>query len=520
MREERARLLYEVARRHRRGDSIRSISRALGIARRTVGRMLAELEARRQQGDDALAREQPTRRAPRPSKLDAFTEVIDELLTAHPDLLATRLHEELTARGFDGGYTIVRQHLNKIRPKAAKRPRMMVITAPGKQGQFDWSPYKLADGSPIYLWSCILSSSRFRYMRFCSDMRQPTIFRQLRLSFEHHGGIASEYVTDSMAGVVDRWEGDEPILNLRAVDFAAFYEFEFHIAPRGDGAYKGKVERNFRHIEDSFFNGRTFHTMAEANAALDTWLQRTANGKKNTTTRRKPVDALVDEVPHLRPLPTHRWDDRELAHRIVDAYCYVRFDGNRYLAPKRCVGRWVYVRACDEFVQIIADAATVVARHPRAPRNDGALVPPPNSDSSRPRRRPTAELVAALAQWSDVARAWAEQVTKHKRYAASELGKVLELRANWALKDLMSAVEYAARYHAYDAASVERILQARAKPRTLEDHLAAASRAHIREAMAQAPVNQRGLQDYARLLAGSPSTKDVRSETDDEEPPT
>ena len=74
-------------------------------------------------------------------------------------------------------------------------------------------------------------------------MRQPTIFRQLRLSLEHHGGLAAEYVTDSMAGVVDRWEGDEPILNLRAVDFATFYDIEFHIAPRGDGAYNARRER-------------------------------------------------------------------------------------------------------------------------------------------------------------------------------------------------------------------------------------------------------------------------------------
>ena len=149
LREERARLAYEVARRHRRGDSIRSIARALGIARRTVGRTLAELEARRERGDDAHEREQPRKGAPRPSKLDRFADAIDELLTAYPNLNASRLHEELTDRGFDGGYTIVRQDLNKIRPKSALRPRKMVVTAPGKQGQFDWSPYKLADGTPI-----------------------------------------------------------------------------------------------------------------------------------------------------------------------------------------------------------------------------------------------------------------------------------------------------------------------------------------------------------------------------------
>ncbi len=55
MRDERARLVYEAARRHRRGDSTRSIARALGIARKTVQRMLDDIDKRRDEGDDALA---------------------------------------------------------------------------------------------------------------------------------------------------------------------------------------------------------------------------------------------------------------------------------------------------------------------------------------------------------------------------------------------------------------------------------------------------------------------------------
>ena len=73
MRDERARLFYEAARRHRRGDSTRSIARALGIARKTVQRMLDDIDKRRDEGDDALARELPARRAPRTARLPAPT---------------------------------------------------------------------------------------------------------------------------------------------------------------------------------------------------------------------------------------------------------------------------------------------------------------------------------------------------------------------------------------------------------------------------------------------------------------
>jgi len=517
MREERARLVYEAARRHRRGDSIRSIARALGIARKTVRRMLDEVQQRRDQGDDALARELPSKRAPRASKLDPFTDDIAELIGKYPDIRAKRLHEELTERGFCGGYTIVRVHLKTLRPKSPKKPRKLVRTGPGKQGQFDWSPYKLEDGTPIYLFSCVLSFSRFRYARFCTDMRQATVFRELRRAFEHFGGVADQYVTDSMPGIVDRWELEEPVLNLRAVDFAVFYDFGLHIAPRGDGAYKGKIERIFRHVDESFFNARTFHTLEEANTTMRWWLDNRCNGVKHGTTGRKPIDALADEAPLLTPLPAHRYDDRELAHRIVDAYCYVAFDGNHYLAPTHLVGKWIYIRASDELVEIVADAATVVARHARAMRNAGAWVPPPEQDSARPRRRPIDELMASLASWGAAPSAFASKLREHRRCPGLELSRILELRADWAVVDIIAAIEHAAWYQNWRAEAVKRILVARYTPRTPEDHLADAARNRIRGTMAQSPVKQRALKRYARLLAGPVSNLDAPCETDDDQ---
>ncbi len=63
------RLVYEVVRRRARGESIRSIARALRFDRRTMRRMLREVDRRRREGDDALARASAPRRTPRPSKL-------------------------------------------------------------------------------------------------------------------------------------------------------------------------------------------------------------------------------------------------------------------------------------------------------------------------------------------------------------------------------------------------------------------------------------------------------------------
>jgi transposase len=309
-------------------------------------------------------------RAPRAKKVDAFVGEIEELLREFPDLRATRLHEELVARGFEGGYTIVREHLNAIRPEPAKRAAKLVTTGPGVQGQFDWSPYRLVDGTPIYALSCVLSYSRRLYMRFTLDMRQPTLFRELRRAFEHHGGVASQYVTDSMPGVVDGWELNEPVLNVRAVGFWAHYGFSYHIAPPRNGAYKGKVERRFRYLDESFFNGRKFRTLEEANQVLAWWLE-------NHPNRRVSPERLAEEQAALEGLPAHPYDDREVAHCIIDPYGYVHFDGNLYLASKKRVGVWACVRAGESEVEVLSAMADHLSRHPRAPRGAGLRVPPP-----------------------------------------------------------------------------------------------------------------------------------------------
>ena len=502
----RTHLMYEAWRRHKRGQSIRSIARTLGIARKTVSKLLRELDRRRAQGDDVVERMLgASPRAPRESKLDRYEQIIAALLRSYPDIRATRLHEELVGHGFEGGYTIVRERLNQLRPEPeCAEPDVLVITPAGQQSQTDWSPYNLADGTKIYCFSCVLGYSRFLYACFTTDMRQSTIFRQLRHAFDAFGGVPHESVFDTMPGIIDRWELNQPIFNLAAVDFAVYMGFELHASPRYYPKYKGKVERPFRFIEESLLNARTFYTLEQANDAMRWWLEHRANCRVHGTTKRVPAEVLLEERLHLQPLPVHPYDDRELAHRLVDSYGYVLFDGNHYRAPVP-TGLWIYVRAGETEVAIVADAANVVATHPRAPRNANRYIPPPEQ---RKRRRPIAELMACLQAWGTTALRFGEQIRQRKRYAGAELAHIIALQDTYALEDILSALEHADRYGAYGARELERILQLRAEPRSFEDHLAAGMREHIRRAMSHSPVEQRSLSAYAQLLDGAYSGHD------------
>src|SRR5208337_4637312 len=199
----------EIISRWRAGSSIRQIARELGLARNTVRRVLAQIEARRAGAPDGS----PTRW--RPSRLDPYEPVIRELLGRYPDLTAVRLLEELRQRGFTGGYTVIRQRLSELRPRSAPPPVVRFETAPGAQAQMDYAVYDLDFTSEgrrrVCLFSYILGSSRRQYLRFVESQDMTTTLREHLRAFEHLGGVAATCLYDNMKVVVTGYENDVPI---------------------------------------------------------------------------------------------------------------------------------------------------------------------------------------------------------------------------------------------------------------------------------------------------------------------
>ena len=122
------------------GWGIRALAHHFDMSRNTIRRILRKNQAQRDNGHDVLDQRKPIVRK---SKLDAFKPMIKALLERYPDMTGVRMHEELTDNGFDGGQSIVRAYLRKVRPRPKKEPVLCFETLPGHQGQMDWSPYKM-----------------------------------------------------------------------------------------------------------------------------------------------------------------------------------------------------------------------------------------------------------------------------------------------------------------------------------------------------------------------------------------
>ena len=114
------------------GKSIKGIAAELGVARNTV-RL-------------ALRREGPPKyqRPPRPNpQLVPFADEIERMVLVER-FIGSRILRELRALGYAGGdtalYTYLRRRKAGLPAAGDARLTVRFETAPGQQGQFDWSP--------------------------------------------------------------------------------------------------------------------------------------------------------------------------------------------------------------------------------------------------------------------------------------------------------------------------------------------------------------------------------------------
>jgi transposase len=267
---------HEIVQRHQAGVSNRRIAKELGISRGAVGRVLAQVQAQRD--GPAAPKPKPHRRG---SILDAYEPILKELLARYPNLTVERALQELPARGFRGQYTIVRQRLRLLRPRALPAPVVRFETGPGEQAQMDYGVYDLdftREGRRrVYLFSYLLSYSRRQYLRFVEAMDLTTTLREHVHAFHHLGGAARVCLYDNFKVVVLRHDADGPLYNPKFLAFATHYGFKPWVCQVRRPQTKGKVERKFFYVETNLLNGRTFDTLAHLNEVTAWWLTHVAD---------------------------------------------------------------------------------------------------------------------------------------------------------------------------------------------------------------------------------------------------
>lgn len=494
------------------------MARRLQVARNTIhGILERHRRATMLGGLDVLK----PKRAPRSSKLDAFKEQIHALLRKYPDARPKRVHQILRGAGFTGGYTIVKDYLHKI----AAKPVIQVVerfeTAPGEQGQQDWSPYTF-DFGVQQTFSYILGYSRRQYIEFMDGADLYALMRGHVRAFGRLDGVAAVCLYDNQKPVVIRWELGQPIYNTRFLAFATHYGFRPRALPKRRPKLKGKVERPFWFLETSFFNCREFANVEDLRAQLAHWLDNENDLRIHDTTRRRPVDLHAEERPHLLPIPVHAYDTSEVVYRIVSIEALIEWDGNFYSVPPKYVAQALAVKVGEKTLTVYSPDIERLTEHDLRPPGRGEkyrkpehAIPPRSSK----RGKDLDMLAPIFLAWGPVADEYLTGLKRtQSRTVAHHVAHILELKRRYNPDDIVVALEHALRYHAYDARAIDRILASQANERSLEEPLSQLFKDELAQWIREHPLKPRALGEYQRLIevVGSTTANKATTSADEE----
>jgi transposase len=508
-----AELLHKIVALHHGGASVRRIARSLRVGRRTVNKALAQIEQAR--GADPP----PRPKAARGSLLDAYEATINDLLARSPSITVQRVHEELRALGYTGGYTIVSERVRRLRPQPVVAPVRRFETAPGEQAQMDYSTYDLdftdEGRRRVHAFSYVLGYSRRQYLRFVEAEDFATTIREHIRAFEHLGGVAATCLYDNMKVVVSGYDGDDPVYNPRFLAFAAHYGFRPVACRVRRPQTKGKVERPFGYVESNLLSGRTFRGLLHLNETAAWWLAEVADVHLHRQTKARPVDRHAEEQPHLVPLPARPFDASEVVYRTVDAEGFVVYRQNFYATPWKLIGQNVAVRVTEDELVIHDRAFVEATRHrlfPRAAAGQRSTC----KDHQPPRdaQRRSEELAARFAEFGTTGTQFLEGLLAANRFGKNQAERVLLLAAAYPRADILSALERAVRYGAFSLSAVGRILAVQGRPKAPLEILADDHRASLDRLVDGEPTPPRPTSDYQSLLGegsddAEPSERDT-----------
>jgi transposase len=515
----------DVIHRWQNRQSVRSIAVDLNLSRYKVTRIIAKY-TRDRDVDAAIQNDAPPASlgaAPnlRSSKLDPFADQIAQLLERYPKITATRVLEELKRNGYDGGYSILRERVGRLRKTPAKPLTVRFETAPGVQAQMDWATYEInftAQGKRrVNLFSYILGYSRRQYIHFTESMDFETTIRQHIKAFDHLGGVAATCLYDNMKVVVTRWEDDAPVYNTRFLAFATHYGYKPWACQVRRPQTKGKVERPFHYIETNLLNGREFRSLEHLNEVARWWLAQVADVRLHGTTKKTPLELHAEERPHLLPLPSLAFDTAQVVYRIVDTDGTIQYANNRYSVPWRLVGESLPVRITEKHLIAYDRSLSEVARHVMFQglsgqrRLDPAHAPPRDHEEQMQRLR------ERFAELGEVGVAYLEGLESKQRNSKHQALQVLGLLHAYHKSDVLRAMQRGVQYYAYSFSSLERILAHQATPKPAWQQLDEGTQETLKQLSESEPVGPRHSQEYQDLLYGiCPPTNEPDETTEQE----
>jgi len=440
--------------RQQQGLKAEQIARELGLDGRTVARWIDE------------PRYRPKQSTQRASKLDPYKAQILQWLESH-DYSAQQIFQRLQEDGFDGGYTIVKEYVRKVRPR--RPPAFLTLSfAPGECAQVDWGLYgSVAVGETrrkLSFFVMVLCYSRMSYVEFTLSQKMEQFLACHQHAFEFFGNrVPKKIMVDNLkTAVLRRLIGEAPVFNSHYLDFSNQYGFTIKPCGVRKGNEKGRVESGVGYVKKNLLNGLEISDFSHLNPAARIWLDTIANVRIHGETHKRPVDMFAEEQPHLQPGPVHPYDIGTVLTVRASSRFRVSHDANRYSVPAEYASTILTLKVYPDRL-CIYHREKLIARHPRCYDRYQDKENPDHPKALLAQRRNAREqkLLGRFLTLSPKAEAYYQALEQRRLNPQHHLQKIVALSEIYGPEAVARAMEDAFVFQAFSCEYIANLLESR-----------------------------------------------------------
>ncbi len=476
-------MYHEVHRQHREGLKPAQIARELVMDRRTVKKYLAMSEEEYEHFIDNQTRRQRV--------LTPYESFVRTRLEHCPEASSAQVHDwlkecyddfievdEKTVFNFvlhvRSKYGIPKSFDHRDFEKVPEHPY-------GQQTQVDFGEYNMTTDEGgrkrIYYISFVLSRSRMKYSYYSE---RPFTTRKVIIAHEaaiaYFGGITTEFVYDQDTLMLVAENYGDLIMTEAFRSYAEYRGFQLHFCRKSDPQSKGKVENVVKYVKYNFLRGRIFIDIEILQGEGLAWLNRTANAKVHSTTKKVPHEEWLIERNYLLPVSGSFKVENVKNEHAVSKDNVVTYKGNFYRVPR---GTYhppktrVQLEHTDDDQLIIYNAeGKVIATHSIYP-GKGKTVG--GTHYKRELAERIDELIDGISnQFTDPAMVigYCQQIRKDKpRYIRDQLGIIKRLLKHHPLEIVEQAVIFCSENKILSAKDLESVVKRELMQRSQEDTL-------------------------------------------------
>ena len=438
--------------------TVAQTARALGLHAQTVAKWVNRAQYRARHS------------VPRQSRLDPFKARILRLLETHP-YSAQQIFQRLREEGFDGGATIVKAYVRKVRP-VRREAFLKLAFAAGECAQVDWGEYgSIGVGSTrrrLSFFVMVLCHSRLMYVEFNVMQTMEHFLAAHEHAFTAFGGCPARLMIDNLkSAVLARVVGEAPVFNPRYLDFSRHWGFDISACNVAKGNEKGRVENAVGYVKKNFLNGLDFLDFSAVNPAAEVWLSTIANVRIHGETHQRPVDLFKAEQAHLRPLNPMPYDIGRIKSQRASSQFRIALDSNHYSVPAEFASQHVTLKAYPDRV-CIYHQDKLIARHVRSYERHKDIEDPDHPKALLEQRRNAREqrLLMRFLSLSRYAQTYVEGIEQRRVNPRHHLRKIVALSEIYGVDAVDRAIQDGIAFAAYSCEYIANILEMRGRETT------------------------------------------------------